>query len=77
MPGRYDAEGEHDGRKGGEDGHEDALGDEHAVVGHLEDELANEPYHVVDPLADLGLGGHGGTLGVVVDGGAQILHVVD
>ena len=76
-PGRHDGQGEDNGGENRKNGEEDALRHEHAVIAHLEDQLAHEAYHVVYPLRHLRLGGHGGPLRVVVDGGAEVLHAVD
>lgn len=51
--------------------------DKHAIVGHLEDELADEPNDVVDPFGSLGLGEDGSTLGIIIDGVAEVLHIID
>ena len=77
VPRRGEGQGEHDGAEYHHDGHEDALRHEDAVVGHLENQLSHEADDIVYPFADLGLRGHHRPLGVVVDGVAKVLHVVD
>ena len=77
VPGRSQRQGEHDGTENHHDGHEDALRHQNAVVGHLEYQFPHKAYDIVDPFAHLGFSRHRCPLRIVVDGVAQILHVVD
>ncbi len=77
VPRRSERQGEHYGAEHDHYGDEYTLRHKYAVVGHLEDQLADKAYHVVYPLADLGLCRHSRTLGVVVNGLSEVFHIVD
>ncbi|EJX05469.1 hypothetical protein EVA_06424 [gut metagenome] len=77
TPGWCEGQGEHDGTEYHHDGHEDALCHQYAVIGHLEYQFPDKADNIIDPFADFGLCGNGCPLGIVVDGIAQILYIVD
>ena len=77
TPRRGKRQGKHNRTEYQHDCHEDALRHKNAVIGHLENQFAHKTDDIVNPFADFGLGGYRRTLGVVVDGTAQVLHVVD